>query len=156
MVRCKYCKEYFPREDCIRVGPSSFCSQEHRNAHFQAQARSRGTTAAHRRRLSKVPPQIEQRVKKADRNRCRLCGKTYGLALHHIHYRSEPKNKPWMNEPWNLITLCNNPCHLQVVHGDKERFKPLLLGLTWLREVHRDARMSVYQFEEKYMNGEYG
>lgn len=143
MVRCKYCKGYFPREECIRVGPSSFCSEEHRSAHFMGQAQSRGTAAAHRRRLSKVPPQVEQRVKKADRQRCRLCGRTYGLAVHHINYRSEPGNKPWMNEPWNLVLLCNH-CHIQIIHHDKKRWKPICLLYTWFRET--EGRL--YSFEQ--------
>lgn len=151
MVRCKHCGEYIEKESAVRVGVSSFCSEEHRLAAMYERFNKNNQKTSRKREVSRVPAQTAERVRKADPYRCSLCGNTFGLALHHINYRSEQSNKPWMNEPWNLITLCNEPCHLVIVHGDKKKFKPLLLGLTWLREVYGDASMSVYQLQQKLL-----
>lgn len=52
--------------------------------------------------------------KEIDGHKCALCGKTEGLQVHHIHYRT------FMNEnvEQDLITLCKD-CHYGV-HEDKE------------------------------------
>ena len=157
-VRCKYCKTYIDKEGAVSAGISSFCSEEHYQNHVNKvyEPKVRPTTKAPARkkqRLPGVPPQVEQHVLEGDGHRCRMCGNSnyYDLALHHICYRSEVDNRPWMNQPWNLITLCNYTCHLKTVHGDKRTYKPLLLGLTWLREVHGDASMNVKRFKEELL-----
>lgn len=52
--------------------------------------------------------------------RCRYCGTTRNLHVHHIVYRSQGGG----NEPTNLITLC--VAHHGLVHSDKVLWQPLL------------------------------
>lgn len=54
---------------------------------------------------------VYQDVRERDFKRCRACGGTNALAVHHIVFRSQ--GGP--NEPWNLITLCKG-CH-DLAHG---------------------------------------
>lgn len=151
-LRCKYCKEWVEREEAFRHGLSSFCSKDHWWAFFQERQSSQRSAPKNSPKseggVSRVPTQVKRHVARGDGLRCRVCGQRNLLVLHHIIYRSEKANKPWENQPWNLITLCNEPCHLGIVHGNKRRFQPLLLGLTWLREVEGRSDMNVYQFEE--------
>lgn len=156
-VRCKFCKTYTDKESAVRAGVSSFCSEEHYQSHLNkvSEPKVRSTPKAPRKKQrAGVPSQVEQHVLEGDHFRCRYCGNTnmYDLALHHICYRSEIDNRPWENQPWNLITLCNHTCHIKIVHADKKRYKPLLLGLTWLREVYADGKLTVKQFEESEYN----
>lgn len=54
---------------------------------------------------------VYQEVRNRDLNRCRACGNSQLLAVHHIVFRSH--GGP--NEPWNLISLCKK-CH-DLAHG---------------------------------------
>lgn len=62
------------------------------------------------------------------------------MHLHHINYRSEGVD----HQPHNLITLC--PHHHNVVHGDKRRWKPILLAVVWQIYVTR-RNVTVPQME---------
>lgn len=53
--------------------------------------------------------------------KCRLCGKTSNLQLHHIDGRG--KNKT--NNINNCIMLCSY-CHLDVVHKNQKKYRPIL------------------------------
>lgn len=61
-------------------------------------------------------------VFKRDKEKCRLCGTSLNLHLHHIVYRSEDKNL--VNEPKNCIMLCAR-CH-RLVHSNKHYWQPKL------------------------------
>jgi len=60
-----------------------------------------------------------------DKGRCRICGTSYNLELHHIVYRSEAKDK--INDIGNCIMLCNE--HHRLVHSNKKYWKPKLLEI---------------------------
>lgn len=159
-VRCanKNCKKYIEKESAVRRGMVSYCSDE--CLYQRPQAKRKTSTPKARKptgpkkKRSKVPestgptdyrPEI---ILERDNYRCRLCGGTHGLAVHHINYRSDWRNKEWQNEPWNLITLCNEPCHLTTVHGNKKYYQPLLLGLTWVQEVE-NQNITIEQLEKR-------
>lgn len=58
-------------------------------------------------------------ILKRDGYRCRNCGSSYGLEVHHRQYhmlkRTSDFRKPWAYDAGNLITLCAR-CH-QVGHS---------------------------------------
>ena len=158
-VRCanKNCKKYIEKESAVHAGISNYCDAE---CLYEGQKKTGKTSTPKARKprpkkkRSKVPestgptdyrPEI---ILERDNYRCRLCGGTHGLAVHHINYRSDWRNKEWQNEPWNLITLCNEPCHLTTVHGNKKYYQPLLLGLTWVREVE-GQNITIEQLEKR-------
>lgn len=137
-VRCanKNCKKYIEKESAVRRGMVSYCSDE--CLYQRPQAKRKTSTSKARKRVTKKsrateslyePEQILERDK-----HCRLCGQSYGLAVHHIFYRSDQLNKPWQNEPWNLLTLCNDH-HLNVIHANKKYWQPICLAYTWFLEV---------------------
>lgn len=63
-----------------------------------------------------------KKVIERDKYRCRLCGTSQNLHLHHIIYRSEKKDL--INEPSNCIMLCFK-CH-ELVHSNKKEWQPKL------------------------------
>ena len=63
-----------------------------------------------------------KKVIERDKYRCRLCGISQNLHLHHIVYRSEDKNL--INEPSNCVMLCIK-CH-ELVHSNKKKWQPKL------------------------------
>lgn len=69
-----------------------------------------------------VTEETYNKVFKRDKEKCRLCGTSLNLHLHHIVYRSENKNL--INEPTNCIMLCAK-CH-RLVHSNKHHWQPKL------------------------------
>lgn len=69
-----------------------------------------------------VTEKTYNKVFKRDKEKCRLCGTSLNLHLHHIVYRSENKNL--INEPTNCIMLCAR-CH-RLVHSNKHYWQPKL------------------------------
>ena len=69
-----------------------------------------------------VSKETYNKVFKRDKEKCRLCGTSLNLHLHHIVYRSEDKNL--INEPTNCIMLCAR-CH-RLVHSNKHYWQPKL------------------------------
>lgn len=157
-VRCAFCKDYVDKEKAVPQGISFFCSDEHREAKRQkGYSAAKETTAARRsipkktkKKRSEPTPQTKAAVHAADLGRCRMCGSTYGLGQHHIHYRSEAG--PVDHQKQNLITLCVD-CHIPIVHGDKEKYQPLCLGVVWLREVYGDGDVSIKDVENWQAQG---
>lgn len=70
-------------------------------------------------------------VYERDNGRCRLCGASDNLQLHHIYYRSERKDL--IDDPSNCLMLCHrdfskNKCH-RLVHSNKKKYQPILLEI---------------------------
>ena len=155
-VRCgnKACKEYIEKDSAVHAGLSHYCDSD---CMFASSSKPKAKTAkkSPKRKPKKPNPvseEIRERVLHRDKFRCRACQKTpLNPAVHHIVYRGDFRNKPWENESSNQITLCNQPCHLTVVHGDKRTWQPILLGLVWLSEVENQY-LTVEQFKDKYGN----
>lgn len=157
-VRCANCKEFIEKSDAIPSGISNFCStaclfaKKNKRSIGQGSKDSTKTkrVQSHRRLVShELSDEVRRYVLQADNFRCRLCGRTNNLACHHVIYKSEKRNKQWQDEISNLITLCNSPCHLSIVHGNKKRFQPLCLGIIWLREVEGDRSTTIYDLEKR-------
>lgn len=68
-----------------------------------------------------VKKEIYDEVFKRDYGRCRLCGTTLNLHLHHINGRG----KDLTNDINNCIMLCQH-CHLEVVHKNQKKYRPIL------------------------------
>jgi hypothetical protein len=151
-VRCanKNCKKYIEKESAVRRGMVSYCSDECLYQRPQAKRKTSTSKTAKRSKVAEIisGQTIEQSIVR-DGNRCRVCGKNSGnLAVHHIFYRSDWDNKPWQEEASNKITLCNEPCHLTIVHGNKAKYQPLLLGLIWVREIE-GKNITLEQLEKR-------
>jgi 5-methylcytosine-specific restriction endonuclease McrA len=147
-VKCRGCKTYVDKDSAIRIGLSSYCDQScvYSAQNKKPKTKPKKVSTQHREPLSQ---ELRDAVLTKDCFRCRLCGKSNSLAVHHIIYKSEKRNKQWQDQTSNLITLCNDPCHLKVVHGDKKRFQPLCLALVWLRETKGDRYTTLYKLEER-------
>lgn len=64
------------------------------------------------------------KVMKRDNYKCRLCGTSLNLHLHHI----DGRGKDLTNDINNCIILCRH-CHLEVVHKNQKKYRPLLKKL---------------------------
>ena len=62
-------------------------------------------------------------VYERDNGKCRLCGNA-NIQLHHINGRG----KELTNDVNNCIMLCQH-CHIEVVHKNQKKYKPILLEL---------------------------
>jgi hypothetical protein len=83
--------------------------------------------------VTSIPSGIRRQVLDRDGHRCRYCGTTNGLHLHHIGYRSQGGD----HSVDNLITLCGT--HHGLVHGDKRRWMPVLCAYVELRREGRSG-----------------
>lgn len=69
-----------------------------------------------------VSKETYQKVYNRDKGKCRLCGTTKELQLHHINGRG----KNLTNNVDNCIMLCNT-CHNERVHKNQKKYRPILL-----------------------------
>jgi 5-methylcytosine-specific restriction endonuclease McrA len=145
--RCKHCREYFDRDGMVIRGMSAYCSNEHLVADLNS-VKYKSTIS--KRRNADLSSADREAIFRLDGHRCRYCGKhSRNLAVHHIYYRSEAKHEPWLNQPHNLITLCNYPCHLDIVHGNKRRYQALCLQVVWLRMLKNDKETTIAMLERQ-------
>ena len=144
-VRCNFCKTYIDKSVAYNAGFSNYCSR----CCFE-QKRFQGPKL----RAKKTPAKVNsskfprEEVLRRDDYRCRFCGQKENLAVHHVHYKSEVKNRPWMDSPANLISLCNGTCHLKIVHGDKKKYQPLCLQIIWLTYVENNSRILIKDLDD--------
>jgi hypothetical protein len=109
----------------IIVGVSAFCSDAHRQEHGNKTTKASAARTQKKNRSDGLTNEARERVLALDNFKCRYCGGTDNLAVHHIYYRSEAKGEVWLHEDINLITLCNYPCHIDIVHGNKKLYQPI-------------------------------
>lgn len=72
------------------------------------------------------------KVFERDDRQCTICGIRTDLQLHHINGRG--KNKT--DNPSNCVMLCMN-CHLNVVHANNKKWRPILNKIVKEREEQR-------------------
>lgn len=72
-----------------------------------------------------VSKETYNKVYTRDSGSCQLCGAYQNLHAHHILYRSQRKDL--IDEPTNIIMLCEN-CH-RLVHSNKKKYQPILLEM---------------------------
>lgn len=132
--QCQYCDEYFERDEMIIDRVSAFCTPEHHILHMNKGREKLSERRRQRKEENDIPQETRDLILELDNFRCRYCAQsTANLVPHHIKYRSEAKYEPWLNDPVNLITLCNYPCHLDIVHKNKALYQPLCQQLVTLR-----------------------
>ena len=68
-----------------------------------------------------VTEETYNKVMQRDNYKCRLCGTSLNLHLHHI----DGRGKDLTNNIDNCIILCEN-CHLNVVHKNQKKYRPIL------------------------------
>ena len=136
--RCTSCRDYFPREQISRHGVcGAECLQtlvdkareKHRRRQIQRERPSPTGAGS----------DVRRRVRVRDGEKCRWCGTSSDLQVHHIKYRSEGGPNT-MN---NLITLCAE--HHATAHSNKRLYQPALLGVIWMGYVG-GKMLSVPQF----------
>lgn len=148
-VKCKGCKTYVEKDDAIYSNLSNFCSWDCVFNSSSKKPKKKPKNVASVEPVG-LPSEVREHVLRADGYKCRLCGNpSSNICFHHVIYKSEKKNKPWQDQTSNGITLCNQPCHLDIVHKNKKRFQPLCLGIIWLREVHGDKYTTIYDLEKQ-------
>lgn len=145
-MRCNFCKDYIDKTDAYNAGFSNYCSRDHFDQkRFQRPKPKIKKSSAKAKPSKSVVPREE--VFKRDNYRCRFCGGGENLAVHHIHYKSEAANKPWQDQPSNLLSLCNSTCHLKIVHGNKKKYQPLCLQIIWLTYVENNSKILIKDLE---------
>ena len=130
-VKCGNCKKFIQKEDAVKSGISYFCNSDCRSNKALSQFQKAKTRKVD---LDSAREEVFAR----DGFRCRYCGGKKNLVVHHVIYRSEIKNRQWQEEISNKISLCNEPCHLTIIHGNKKKYQPLCLKIIWLREIYGD------------------
>lgn len=144
--KCGGCKRY-KTEVYKSNGVQRWCSREcvelQQRRNFSQNA-VRSHVRPSKPRKQDIPVEVRKRVMKRDKGRCRFCGTNTGLHLHHVVYRSQGG----LHEESNLITLCHQ-CHA-IVHEDKKRWMPLLLGVIW--KTYMGERFTVPMFE-RWLDG---
>lgn len=139
-VRCAGCREYFAPDEKDRytqIGLSSFCSTECLQV-----KRGRPRKRPNKARAVSIEPSFRRKIRTRDGNRCRWCGTTRFLQVHHIVYRSQggPDHES------NLITLCDE--HHRQAHSIGWYWRPLLLGVVWLQ--YQGQAVSVPEVERVF------
>lgn len=125
-LRCTACKGYYDHDgpDAHKVGLSGVCSSECLDDYLQKCRNKRARRKIHRENKHKygrrLPGQIRDVVRKRDGARCRFCGTSENIQIHHILYRSQGGG----DVEWNLISLCHD--HHQLMHSSKRKWQPVL------------------------------
>jgi 5-methylcytosine-specific restriction endonuclease McrA len=127
--QCRGCRRHLPRPEYRRVGLGSVCSQECLATAIRPARRDRTPAPVAARSDSDIPLATRVRVRERDRHRCRVCGTTRALHVHHITYRSHGGG----HEPHNLVLVC--AAHHRVIHENPKRYRPLLLAMIWVQYV---------------------
>lgn len=142
-ARCSQCRDYFNKDDMLRTGLGGLggiCSQECFTAFVEKTRAKRVRRKAHREQKftggRRLPGTCRDRVRRRDGGRCRWCGTTDLLQIHHVFYRSEGG----ADTPRNLLTLCWE-CH-ERAHSNKRKYQRILLYVLWL-EYERDRHVTV-------------
>lgn len=82
--------------------------------------RNKGIRKVSKKKIS-VKKEIYDQVIKRDNYRCKLCGTTENLQLHHI----DGRGRELTNDINNCVILCMH-CHLEVVHKNQKKYRPIL------------------------------
>ena len=73
-----------------------------------------------KKKSDKFPKELYLEVLERDNFSCALCGSSYWLECHHIHYGNVKRT----HEIDNLVMLCKT--HHEEVHANKRKFVPIL------------------------------
>jgi len=126
LVRCQGCKTYRDRGGMNHVGLGFVCDNGCLEL-IKARARVKHVRRQQVRTRTTAPNGDQRkRVRKRDGDRCRWCGGTNMLAVHHIEYLSQGG----ANAVINLITLCR--VHHEQVHSNKGVWQPILRATIWM------------------------
>lgn len=157
-VRCAGCRAWYERTAMLRLGLGWVCSREcqaltevRRAERVEAQIERRATRQGVE--VVVVPPHPPNRksgpssekklfIRERDGKRCRMCGTTYLLHVHHVKYRSEGGG----HDEANLITLCLR--HHDLVHSSKRYWQPILLNVLH-QHYELDRFVTVLQAERE-------
>jgi len=145
-VRCASCRDYIDRDEALRAGVSSFCGEDCRKDKQNSLQAVRGPLKRSRikrkRAKNPMPEGLRDAVIASDGGKCRKCGISNDLHVHHILYRSQGGK----HLAENLITLCRE-CH-DVVHSNKGKWQPACLILMVRRQEHGDKHSPLSKFVE--------
>ncbi len=138
-ARCSSCRRYYPKEGMYRTGLGGLGGVCSHSCFMDLQERYRSKRIRRKEHRAKkyapgrrLPGTARDRVKRRDSEKCRWCGTTNDVQIHHVRYRSE--GGP--DSPKNLLSLCDE-CHAHA-HSDKGKYQPVLL--TWLWMYYTQSR----------------
>lgn len=136
--RCKSCKDYFPAEEVVNSNLGNFCTTCFGDAEkrYPTKLAKPGKTRKRTRTRGGAPPEVKEKIRTRDKNRCRWCSSPRILEVHHIEYRSQGGS----DEQHNLITLCKE--HHEKAHSHKGAWQDTLKFSNWiLLSEHRIVSM---------------
>ena len=145
-VRCASCQEYIDRDEALRNGVQSFCTEDcradKRRSRQGVRKPLKGSKIKRKGPKNPMPSGLRDAVIASDGGKCRRCGTSNRLHVHHVMYRSQGGK----HVAENLITLCYT-CH-DVVHSNKDKWQPACLGLMVRRQEHGDKHSRLKKFVE--------
>lgn len=92
--------------------------------------KNKGINKVSKKRIT-VTKETYDKVIERDDYKCRLCGATQNLQLHHIYGRG----KKLTNDINSCIMLCRH-CHLEIVHKNQKKYRSILKEL--IKEVNNE------------------
>lgn len=142
--KCGGCKKWITDEETwTKTALQRWCSEDCMRGKQRASSQSavRPHRKPSKRRKDEIPPATRELIYVRDRRSCRFCKRSnVALHIHHINYRSEGVD----HQSHNLILLCQE--HHDLMHSNKKKWKPILLGWIWLTYVE-GVNMTVPQAE---------
>jgi len=149
-VKCAYCKNFILKDEALHAGLQNFCDPYHANLYADRIRLKQGDYKAPAPRKTDV--RSHAKCLKRDNSRCRVCGSSQALHVHHILYRSEISVEDGRDELWNLITLCM--MHHDMMHSDKKLWQPVLKETVRLCE--EEGKMVPVMTVKKRMERQHG
>lgn len=132
-ARCSVCRNYVPKEEMLRTGLGGLggiCSEKCLEDYIEKYRNKRVRRKENREKKftgsRSLAGSCRDRVKRRDSEKCRWCGTTDSIEIHHVYYRSEGG----ADTPRNLISLCTADHAL--AHTNKKKYQPILLLWLWL------------------------
>lgn len=130
MPKCGGCKNYFPKDELRPVGIQNFCGS-------CSPTGIKATPMKAKPKKNPMPSDLRAEVVAADGGRCRFCGTTQDLHVHHVVYGAGRRE----HVRSNLITLCQE--HHMTVHSDKGKYQTLCQQVIKLRDERGDKQITI-------------
>ena len=121
---CKYLSKSLNGKIRCKLNKTNIYITECKNCINFELRKNKGINKVSKKKIT-VTQDTYNKVMQRDNYKCRLCGTSLNLQLHHIIYRSEDKSK--INDINNCIMLCVK--HHVLVHSNKKYWQPKLLEL---------------------------
>ena len=120
---CKYLSKSLNGKIRCKLNKTNIYITECKNCINFEPRKNKGINKVSKKRIT-VKEETYNKVMQRDNYKCRLCGTSLNLHLHHI----DGRGKDLTNDINNCIMLCRH-CHLEVVHKNQKKYRSILKEL---------------------------